>query len=239
MRALKQDAASENDEEMPPHEVLSDQDDDEGIGNTFPQSPARNHNNSASSFEQRQPFLPSALPATLPVAASAVGAPPLPLSSCSRSASAESLSAALASAAGDFEANPSLIAEDGPSSAVTSTREERAALHDLQEQVRQAAWATAGFRYASSSSSSTSQKKMNDASANRGGEERLEGDADEWSKLARLVEARSTYVATTQACAIGRLAALRKQAITPKVSGERLQAGYWNGLFVLLPLLKA
>lgn len=246
-RLCIQDAAADDDDDddMPPHEVLPDQDDETDnnndvvsgalsfVGNASPHSPIRH-----SSVQQRQELVSP--PSPLPPAAGAVTSPVPSKPNNGRSTSAESLSAALASAAGDLEANPSLIAEDGPSGAVNATREERAALHALQEQVRQAAWATAGFRYASirSSCSPTNRAAASAASKEREGEKES-GDDVEWLKLAQLVETRSAFVATTRAGAINRLAALRKQAITPKVrEGKILGRQKWRIAFESgLPLI--
>ena len=71
-----------------------------------------------------------------------------------------------------------------------ATRCERAALHAVQEQVRRAAWAAAGLRYAHAAASHVKAKPPG-----AGGGAVGDGFEEGWAGLARLVQARAALVA--------------------------------------------
>ena len=94
-----------------------------------------------------------------------------------------------------WEADPRHIAEDDPAdAAVAATRCERAALHAVQEQVRRAAWAVAGLRYAHAAAwhvKAVTKAKPPGAGGGAAGD----GFEVGWAGLARLVQARAALVA--------------------------------------------
>ena len=90
-----------------------------------------------------------------------------------------------------WEADPRHIAEDDPADAAeAATRCERAALHAVQEQVRRAAWAAAGLRYAHAAAWHVKAKPPG-----AGGGAAGDGFEEGWAGLARLVQARAALVA--------------------------------------------
>jgi hypothetical protein len=120
-----------------------------------------------------------------------------------------------------WEADPRHIAEYDPAdAAVAATCCERAALHAVQEQVRRAAWAAAGLRYAHAAAWHVKAKPpgAGGGAAGNGFEEGRAG-------LARLVQARAALVAAAQASAKAWLAGFRTHSISPKVG-----AGYYSRL---------
>ena len=103
---------------------------------------------------------------------------------------------------------------------MAATRCERAALHAVQEQVRRAAWAAAGLRYAHAVASHVKAKPPG-----AGGGAVGDGFEEGWAGLARLVQARAALVAAAQAAVQAWLAGLRTHVISLKVG-----AGYYSRL---------